>query len=251
MTNLNKKAFGGLLWLLIVVAASLFLPAWTFDYWQAWIFLVVFSTAVLAITIHLAKKDPKLLERRVNAGPGAEKEKTQKIIQFIASIAFVVVFVLSSVDHRFAWSSVSPEAVVAGDALVALGLLAVFLVFRENTIYLRNYRSRHRAKGYFNGAIRACAPSDVRRGHCHAVRSAPRARLLLRIVGNHSDRACDRVEASRRGKIPRKEPAGLLGISRQGRVSFDAVRLVGRGHLGLASLALGSTSVAPMQICLD
>jgi Putative protein-S-isoprenylcysteine methyltransferase len=133
MKNLNIRAFGGLLFLLIVLAAALFLPAWTLYYWQAWIFLSVFSVSVLAVTIYLMKKDPKLLERRVNGGPGAEKEKSQKIIQFLASIAFITMFVVSAIDHRFGWSRVPPYVVAVGDVLVALGLLIVFFVFKENT----------------------------------------------------------------------------------------------------------------------
>lgn len=34
MTELNKKAFGGLLALVVVMGALLFIPAWTLDYWQ-------------------------------------------------------------------------------------------------------------------------------------------------------------------------------------------------------------------------
>ena len=133
MKNLNIKAFGGLLFLLLVIAMSLFLPAWTLDYWQAWIFLAVFSMSILAITLYLMKKDQKLLERRVNGSPIAEKETIQKIIQSIAGIAFIAIFVLSALNHRFGWSVVSMYIVVSGDVLVALGLLIVFLVFKENT----------------------------------------------------------------------------------------------------------------------
>jgi protein-S-isoprenylcysteine O-methyltransferase Ste14 len=133
MKDLNKKAFGGLLRFLIVLALLLFLPSWTFDYWQAWIFLAVFSASVIAITLYLIKKDPKLLERRINAGPGAEKEKSQKVIQFIATIAFITVIVFPAIDHRFNWSAAASYVVAAGDALVALGFLIVFAVFKENT----------------------------------------------------------------------------------------------------------------------
>jgi protein-S-isoprenylcysteine O-methyltransferase Ste14 len=133
MKDLNKKAFGGLLRLLIGLAVLLFLPAWTFDYWQAWIFLSVFSGSVLVITVYLIKRDPQLLERRINAGPSAEKERSQKVIQTLALIAFIAVFVFSAVDHRFAWSRVPPYTVAAGDILVMLGLLIIFLVFKENT----------------------------------------------------------------------------------------------------------------------
>ena len=45
--------------------------------------------------------DPELLARRVNAGPGAEKERTQKIIQFLASIFFLAVLIIPSFDHRY------------------------------------------------------------------------------------------------------------------------------------------------------
>ena len=134
MTDLDKKALGGLARFVVCLALLLFLPAWTLDYWQAWLFLAVFSTSMLATTLHLMRNDPKLLERRMNAGPAAEQDKRQKIIQTAATVAFVAVIVVSVVDHRFAWSGgVSPHVAVAGDALVALGLLIVFLVFKENT----------------------------------------------------------------------------------------------------------------------
>jgi protein-S-isoprenylcysteine O-methyltransferase Ste14 len=133
MTDLNKKALGALARFLICLALLLFLPAWTLDYWQAWLFLGVFSASTLAITLYLMRNDPKLLERRMHAGPGAEKEKSQKIIQLVATAAFITVLVFPVIDHRFAWSVVPPYVVVAGDALVALGFVIVFLVFKENT----------------------------------------------------------------------------------------------------------------------
>ena len=133
MTELNKKASLGLVELVVVMAALTFLPAWTLDYWQAWILLAVFFACTLLIDLYLVKNDPKLLERRLKAGPGSEQEKSQKIIQAMAMVAFVAIFVLSALDHRFGWSPVPPYVSVIGDVLVALGLYFVFLVFKENT----------------------------------------------------------------------------------------------------------------------
>ena len=73
------------------------------------------------------------MERRVNAGPAAEKETSQKIIQLFASLSFIAIFVVSAIDHRFGWSAVPVSVVVLGDVLIALGFYAVFLVLRENT----------------------------------------------------------------------------------------------------------------------
>jgi protein-S-isoprenylcysteine O-methyltransferase Ste14 len=133
MAKLYWQAFGGMLFLLSVVAAALFLPAWTTSYWQAWVFLAVFSVSVTAITLYLVKRDPQLLARRVKAGPAAEKEKTQQIIQSIAGLVFLAIFVVSALDHRFSWSILPNYLVFFGDVLVAVGLWIVFRVFRENS----------------------------------------------------------------------------------------------------------------------
>jgi len=50
MTQLNRKAFGGLFAVLVAMAALLFLPARTLDFWQAWAFLAVFGVCSLSIT---------------------------------------------------------------------------------------------------------------------------------------------------------------------------------------------------------
>jgi protein-S-isoprenylcysteine O-methyltransferase Ste14 len=133
MKNLNIKAFGGLFFLVLVLALALFLPAGTLNYWQAWVFLVVWTVSVLAITLYLMKRDPGLLERRVAAGPVAEQQKSQRIIQSLASLAFILMFVVPGLDRRFGWSTVPAVVVIIGDILVAFGLYSVFLVFKENT----------------------------------------------------------------------------------------------------------------------
>jgi protein-S-isoprenylcysteine O-methyltransferase Ste14 len=134
MVNLNEKALGGLFFLLLVMATLLFLPARTLDYWQAWAFLAVFGVSALAITLYLMEKDPKLLERRVHAGPTAEKETSQKIIQSITALGFMAMLVLPALDHLFHWWPAVPFfASLAGDVLVAIGFLIIFFVYKENT----------------------------------------------------------------------------------------------------------------------
>jgi protein-S-isoprenylcysteine O-methyltransferase Ste14 len=129
----RAQAFVGLVFLVGVLAAALFVPPWTLDFWQAWAFLGVFGGACLAITIWLARRDPALLARRVKAGPLAEPTRTQQVVQAIASLAFAGAFVLAGLDRRGAWSDVPVVLVIAGDVLVAAGLAIVARVFRANT----------------------------------------------------------------------------------------------------------------------
>jgi protein-S-isoprenylcysteine O-methyltransferase Ste14 len=133
VNNLARKTILGSAQLFIGLGIFLFTPALTLNFWQAWVYWFVFAASNALIITYLWRKDPKLLERRVNAGPGAEKEKSQKLIQLFASLAFTGLIILSSLDHRFSWSNVPLSVVIAGDALVALGFLIIFIVFKENT----------------------------------------------------------------------------------------------------------------------
>jgi protein-S-isoprenylcysteine O-methyltransferase Ste14 len=133
MMPLEKRAYAQLLRFMVVVAVAIFVAAWTLDYWQAWVFLAVFLGSSLAIIGHLARHDPRLLERRMNAGPTAEKERSQKLIQVLAMIAFIAMLLFPALDHRYGWSSMPPSVAVAGDLMVTIGFLAVFFVFKENT----------------------------------------------------------------------------------------------------------------------
>src|SRR5437879_2187134 len=131
--NLARKTVIGFAQLILAMAIALFGPAWTLDYWQAWVYLFVFVGSAAIITWHLWRNDPGLLERRVAAGPTAEKQTLQKLIQAVAAITFIGFLVVPSLDHRFAWSRVPVALEIGGDVLVAIGFLLVFRVFRENS----------------------------------------------------------------------------------------------------------------------
>ncbi len=117
----------------IVLGILLFLPAWTLNYWQAWVFILVFMTSVNVIGVYLSLKDPELLERRKNIGPAKEQNTAQKIIISIAILADLGLLVFCGFDHRFDWSPVPLYISLTGDALVALGLFIDLLVFKENS----------------------------------------------------------------------------------------------------------------------
>lgn len=133
MNNLIVKAYLGLLFLVAVLGLALFLSAGTLAYWQAWVYLAVFSACVILITAYLIRNDPRLLASRVQAGPVAETQKSQQVIQSLASLFFIALFIVPGLDVRFGWSNVPPLLSLIADAVVTLSLFFVFLVFRENT----------------------------------------------------------------------------------------------------------------------
>ncbi len=131
--SLTRRAIKATLRFAVALWLLLFLPAWSLSYWQGWLFWVHFCTWCAALTLYFLRHDPALVERRLSAGPGAEREPSQKRIQFLASIAIVSIFLVSALDYRFGWSTVSAAVVLIGNGLVALGFLIVALVFRANS----------------------------------------------------------------------------------------------------------------------
>jgi protein-S-isoprenylcysteine O-methyltransferase Ste14 len=116
----------------LVIALALFLPAGTFDYWQAWVFLVVNGVSSVLL-IGFISKDPILLENRTKAGPIAEKRTVQKVIVLCAGIAAVASFVVPGLDRHFDWSDVPAWLSILGDVLVVLAMWMVYRVFKENS----------------------------------------------------------------------------------------------------------------------
>jgi protein-S-isoprenylcysteine O-methyltransferase Ste14 len=131
--SLHRRVAIRFLQLPLITGLLLFPAAGTLRWWQGWLFIGVYFLGTLALTVYLAVADPQLLERRMNAGPGAEKQRSQKIIMVAATMSFALTLVLPAIDHRLGWSHASGGVVILGNLLIVLGLLGVSRVFRENT----------------------------------------------------------------------------------------------------------------------
>ncbi|HXN84506.1 MAG TPA: isoprenylcysteine carboxylmethyltransferase family protein [Candidatus Binataceae bacterium] len=132
-SNLWRTAMTGVLKMQLVLAVLIFLPAGTIRFWQGWLFWLVFLALVLWITLYFLKYDPHLIAGRVEGGPQAEREKSQKIIQTVAGTLAIALVIVPGLDYRFHGSSVPAAIVLMADALVVISFAIVFIVFRENS----------------------------------------------------------------------------------------------------------------------
>ncbi len=133
MNNLLVKTFAGFAFLIAVLGLALFLSAGSLHYWQGWVYLATFAICTILITLYLIQYDQRLLASRVQAGPTAETQKSQQVIQSLASLFFLALFIMPGLDYRFHWSHISPIVSWIADGFVALGFYIVFLVFKENS----------------------------------------------------------------------------------------------------------------------
>ncbi len=106
------------------------LPAGTFDYWQVYLYFSVVVIPMIFVLFYFLKKDPRFLERRMR---GTEKEREQKLIQLINLAILMAAFIVPGLDRRYGWSAVPVEGIIITDAVILVGYLIIFLVFRENS----------------------------------------------------------------------------------------------------------------------
>jgi protein-S-isoprenylcysteine O-methyltransferase Ste14 len=117
---------------LVVLGLLLFLPAGTFNYWQAWVFLVV-TISTWILSVYLLRAKPAALQRRRHGGPTAETRMVQRVVMGGLWLSLATMLVVSVLDHRFGWSPVPTAVCLVGDVLVAVGLGVVVLVVIQNS----------------------------------------------------------------------------------------------------------------------
>lgn len=130
---LLARALMGFIFLFLVIASVLFGLSGTLHDGRAWAMLAMFFGCAGAITVWLWFRDKALLERRVKAGPGSETDPMQNVVQALAGLVFLATFAVPGLDRRFGWSDAPLAVSLAGDGMIAIGFLIVFLTFRENT----------------------------------------------------------------------------------------------------------------------
>ena len=121
---LTKFVFG-----LLLVGLLLFLPAGTFAYWQAWLFIGILFVPMFIAGIVLIVRQPELLRKRLDA---KEQQLEQKWVVALSGLMFIAVFVVAGLSLRFGWYML-PDWAVFVATVVFLAAYALYAeVMREN-----------------------------------------------------------------------------------------------------------------------
>jgi protein-S-isoprenylcysteine O-methyltransferase Ste14 len=116
----------------VSLGAVLFLSAGTLHYWQAWVFVVVFSASANGIGIYLALKEPALLERRKKIRPAGGSSPGQKVMGVLILVGVLLLLIVPGLDRRFGWSVMPGYVSVPGDLVVVASFVGHYFVFRAN-----------------------------------------------------------------------------------------------------------------------
>lgn len=114
---------------LLLVGLLLFLPAGTFYFWQAWLFIGILFGPMFIAGIVLMIRQPELLRKRLDA---KEKQGEQKWVVALSGLMFIAVFVVAGLSRRFGWYML-PDGVVYVATIIFLAAYALYAeVMREN-----------------------------------------------------------------------------------------------------------------------
>ena len=117
----------------VSLGAVLFLSAGTLHYWQAWVFIVVFSASANGMGIYLALKEPALLERRKKIRPAGGSSPGQKMMGVLILVGVLLLLIVPGLDRRFGWSVMPGYVSVLGDLVVVASFVGHYFVFRANS----------------------------------------------------------------------------------------------------------------------
>jgi protein-S-isoprenylcysteine O-methyltransferase Ste14 len=113
----------------LVLPTFFWITGGSVDWWEAWVYCAIVLLPMTVSAVRVARSDPAFLERRFRM---RERERTQRrVISWGAGLA-VALFVLPGLDRRFGWSAPPRAAVLAAQALVAVGYLGILAVFHAN-----------------------------------------------------------------------------------------------------------------------
>lgn len=118
----------------LAIGILIFLPAGTFDYWNAWLFMGILFIPMFFAGIVMMIKNPELLKKRLNA---KEQQSEQNLVIKLSGLMFVVGFVIAGLNFRFQWIVLPDWILWAGAIIFLLSYLLYAEVLRENTYLSR------------------------------------------------------------------------------------------------------------------
>ena len=114
---------------LLLVGLLLFLPAGTFGYWQAWLFIGILFVPMFIAGIWLMCRQPELLSKRLSA---REEQSEQKWVVALSSLLFIAMFIVAGLNFRFGWLLMPDWTTYVAACIFLLGYALYAEVMREN-----------------------------------------------------------------------------------------------------------------------
>ena len=167
-----KQQIGQFIGIFVAFALALFLPAGTLVWHAGWIFLALFFSFYLAVTIWLYHHNPGLLQERMRLRTSDQLAWDKVLFPLLMIIPFAWLIFMSFDAVRFHWSPLPVWLEFVGVVVLVCSFYLLFLTFRENA-YLSPVVRIQEERGH----------TVVSTGPYHYVRHPMYAAMLVFVVG--------------------------------------------------------------------
>ena len=142
-TNLLMQSLVKFFLGVILLGVLIFLPAWSFRYWQGWLLMGILFVPMFLAGLVMMARNPELLRKRLNA---KEQEAEQKTVVKLSGLLFAAAFVVAGLNWRFGWWVLPEWAVWVAAGLFLASYLLYAEVLRENTYLSRTIEVQENQK---------------------------------------------------------------------------------------------------------
>jgi protein-S-isoprenylcysteine O-methyltransferase Ste14 len=136
---------------LAMFGTLLFLPAGSFRFWQAWVYIGILFLPGLLVFLYFYRRDPQVLERRSLL---KEKVPEQKRIMAVLYVTWLGALLLPGFDHRYGWSRLPLWLTILSQVIVLGGYLTIFWVVKKNRFAARTIQVEPGQQVISNGPYR-------------------------------------------------------------------------------------------------
>ena len=140
--QLGYEKVGALNWIKLILTyllmpLVLLIIGWDLDWWQGWLYSVLFLVIGIGSRVLAEKRHPGLMAERGNFGKDQNVKRWDKVLAPLMAISLSIpLFIVAGLDHHFGWSPIFPLWLnILGFILITFGYAFASWAIIENRFF--------------------------------------------------------------------------------------------------------------------
>lgn len=137
--NAKRLSISNIVLMLVVILIFPFLPMLVsahWDWWQAWVYALLFILAFFVSRLLAARRHPDILRERAQSMQNKETITWDKVLAPLVAFGSVLISLIAGLDKRFNWSpSLNPSLHVLGLGIMLTGYALASYALIENRFF--------------------------------------------------------------------------------------------------------------------
>jgi protein-S-isoprenylcysteine O-methyltransferase Ste14 len=124
--------------------ALLFIPAGRLDWWEGWVFVLLYAFLVTVMVLLVQRKDPELIEERSDRSVVQKAKPWDRVLMNMHTLLFVPIYVVAGLEAgRYSWSFVPLAIKIIAVVWMFLSFLLILWTMLSNPFLSSYVRIQH------------------------------------------------------------------------------------------------------------